>query len=1128
VINVYPANRLENLVVLLDKVMQTGDRNAILSEEIILVQSQGMQHWLNLQLAQSRGISMNLSFSLPMAFFWTQIRTILGKEHVPETSAYTREVLSWRLYDLLGSDEIINNPECQEANDYWSKNGKNKAHKRFQLACQLADLFEQYLIFRPDWLLAWEDNKKVTISATYQIENNAELWQAILWRALVAQNPQHPVALLKKAMACLANNSYKLADRISLFGINTLPPLWLEFLSQLGDYSQIHFFHLNPCVAYWGDLKTDKSYAKEQFYRWLKSSDYLATQTDEQTSNPLLANLGKQGKEFIELLSEYIAIEIPIYESPTEQAQEQGTQGSVLQQIQTDILQLYDARNTGSEKKWIDDSITIVSAHNALREIQALHDWLLLQINDPANKLTPKDILVMCPNIENYAPYVDAVFAHGWHDWSEQVPPLPCSIADRSLKDSEPLVQAFISLLELPDSRFQVSQLVSYLRLPAIQKKFNFLQDDLLILERWIQHAHIHWGLDKNHKEKILDGYAANDKFSWYQGLKRLLLGFAYSDQNSLYDEQLLLADVEGEDALLLGHYLELLEQLKHYAQSLQIAKTAVQWQVFLLQLKEDLFQPLSDDDNAQRIIEQAIDDLGEYTTQAELSKPLPLTIVRDFLIDHFSQVEASRQFMTGQVTFCSMIPMRSVPFRIIAVLGLNDGEFPRQRQPMGFDLMACEASSRKGDRSRRGDDRYLFLEALISCREKLYLSYQGHDSKTNNKREPSLVLHELMTYLEHAYGWQLSEEDKSDRIAIPLQAFSKDNYQSKANKKALYSFNANWLKLSEPCKSINNIQSLKDFPIVDSADTRVDKKQTLTAEDLVAFFDNPCKQLAQQRLGLYFESYINTPDDIEPFVSNHLDRYLIQDDIIRLSLSQDGDEQSIDEMIKGVTLSGQLPDIPSLADDLSDWQKQACEFANYIRDRKGDKQLDKRSVSLSIDHLTISAHLPVLDKQLLYWRLANPKGKDDMRLWVHHLIAQVTLGEYVTQGIFRSAKDTKLTSVLFPSIAKEIALQHLETLIHYYHQGMQEPLLLNASLAQKHCLIKQTKTNKTTQKPLSEQEFINLWQDAFQAQSLGSDPYIHWFFKDQCPDWQGHWQKHIERLYQPLYELRQETTHND
>ena len=1185
-INIYPANRLENLVILLDKVMHTGSHAHILSEEFILVQNKGMQHWLNLKLAESRGISMNLTFSLPMQFFWQQIRNILNTgldpkdEHliVPEQSSYTREILSWRIYEILSTDTIINNPLCHEASRYWL--GETAAGddaddgKRYQLSCQLADLFEQYLIFRPDWILAWDKGQMIAGLAGQQ-------WQLLIWQELIRQEPLHPVRLLKSAVIRLQQEKCTVPERISLFGINTLPPLWLEFLSELGQQTQVHFFHLNPCVEYWGDLKTDKSYAKEQFYRWINSSDRMLSNediaADVPLSNPLLSNLGSQGKDFLYLLQEYTSIEIPVYESPVELSPAGTGTASVLQRVQNDILNFEDAREM--PRQCIDDSIVFASAHSALREIQALHDWLLHQINNDAS-LTPKDILVMCPNIENYAPYVDAVFAHGWNDWSEQVPPLPCSIADRTLKDSEPLVQAFIDLLELPDSRFQVSQILGYLRLPALQKKFSFADDELVLLERWVNHAAIHWGLDAAHKQRIISteksiSYAdepqhespqpnensrshfakhtsINNKFSWQQGLKRLLLGFAHNDQAVLYQDQLLLADVEGDEALLLGRYFELLEQLQYYARELQTARSPNDWKQFLLQARDSLFSPLSDDSNAQQIIEQAIDDFAEYTHHAHYEKKLPLSVMRDFLLSHFSQAEPGRQFMAGQVTFCSMLPMRSVPFRVIAILGLNDGEFPRQRQAMGFDLMAMQPP-RKGDRSRRGDDRYLFLEALISCRDKLYLSYQGHDIKTNNSREPSLVLQELINYLEKAYGWHLAAQPTADKaiehreqqlINIPLQVFSQANYQGKWK-----SFNANWLKLGEAGSFRNNLHRI-DFPSADEDEI------TITAEQLVQFFDNPCKQFAQQRLGLYFENNQDSiPQDSEPFVTNHLDRYLIQDAIIKTLLSDAADEQDRVDLMRGFSLSGNLPDTPDMADDLILWQEQAGDFAHTIQtlmqcgtQKQDVNPIQTQTVIVTIDNVQLQAELPVLnykqenkqDNNLLYWRLASPKGKDDMRLWIHHLMAQIAFqtraetgaetgaGACTTRGVFRGAKEHSILTVRFDPL--DSAYEHLSALLQCWKEGMRQPLLLNAALGQKHCYIKKDAKKQSSAKPLTDYTFSKFWHDDFQTQGLGSDPYIHWFWGDglEIPQWEKNWQARIEEIYAPLYASRQENTHND
>ena len=1058
---------------------------------------------------------MNLSFRLPVQFFWEQIRHILGKEQVPEQSPYSREVLSWRLDALLDSDDIKNSSLCQEATRYWldPQTQFSDRDKRFQLAEQLADLFEQYQIYRPDWIENWTRQSAEAFPG--------QEWQALLWQKLVAEIPEHPVSLLRKAINQVDKATH-LPERISLFGINALPPLWLDFLSVLGDYCQVHLYHLNPCVEYWGEIKTDKALAREQFYRWLKKPSADVEDLSDLVGNPTLSNLGGQGREFLTLLQEYSSIEIPLFEDPQLESPQdyqknnncdtdRGPGISTLNQLQQDILNLHDARNDPQIVK--DNSISFTSAHSALREIQALHDWLLHQFNND-RELTPKDVLVMCPNIENYAPYVEAVFAHGLGSGviSEQLPPLPCSIADRTLKDSEPLVQAFMQCLELPDSRFQVNQILAFLRLPAVQQKFCLMEVDIQVLERWLKHAAIHWGLDSQHKQQILGVAQSNNKFSWAQGLKRLLLGFAHSDHESLYHQQLLLGDVEGDEALLLGRFFKLLEQLQLYASNLQQARTAAQWQVVLQQLKNELFAELTNDAMASDIIQQAINDLGEYTDGAGYKKAIPLVVMRDFLQNHFNQPEPGRQFLSGQVTFCSMVPMRSLPFKIIAVLGLNDSEFPRHRQAMGFDLMAREAP-RKGDRSRRGDDRYLFLEAIISCREKLYLSYQGHDIKTNSVREPSLVLSELMGYLEKAYGWKLGINKSSEDIfQVPLQAFNKANYLTERK-----SFSEPWLKLSEPGTEADNLKTLP--PLADDEQIKL-----LVVDDLVNFFDHPAKYFAQHRLKLFAEDYAQSlPEDNEPFVVSHLDRYSIQQEIIALQIT--GRESQVNDYIQSSLAGGHLPDVPDIEQTVLQWQQQAMQFSELLQ-QYGADQISLQSAIVDLGNvnveLKLEAQLPVVDGKLLLWRLASPKGKDDIRLWLYHLIAQIDCQakgiDYAgAEGLYRGKEDNFLSVKLLPVESPQSLLQEL---IACWQTGLQKPLLLNAALGREHCYAK----IKKKPKPMTNTGFYSLWKGGFNTLGLADDPYIKWFWQGRdIPQWENQLQLEIEKLYDPLYQCRQE-----
>lgn len=1066
VLNVYPSNRLEDLAQLLDAVLHTP-RNNVLQPDIILVQNGGMQHWLNLQLARQRGISMNLDFHLPASFFWQIIREILGRKAVPDLSPYSREVLCWRLYALLADPLVTDNPLCQEASDYWQKTPGDGDSLRFQLARELADLFEQYLIYRPDWIKAWDGGE-------------TPHWQAFLWQQLVVEVPTHPLRLLRRAAARL-DDVATLPARLCIFGINALAPLWLEFLGQVAAHTQVHLFQLNPCVEYWGDARSEK-----QLSRWLESDEHSLE------INPLLGNLGAQGREFLSLLQEQPTTEYAAFDPPLQSA----ASDALLHHLQMDIFRLEDARRQPQEL--YDDSITLVSAHSALREVQGLHDWLLHQFNADAS-LTPADVLVTCPQIEDYAPAVQAVFGNGW-EGENDVLALPCSIADRALRDEEPLVAAFAELLDLPDSRFQVSQILGLLRLPSVQKRFDLCDDDLPALERWLAHAAVHWGLDDRHKRQILDVEHPSASYTWQQGLERLLLGFAWGHEPVIYDDRLLLPDVEGEEGLLLGRLSQLIEGLKAYARKLGTPRSATAWQALLLEFQEWLFSLDSEDEHARQIITTAIDELGEYTQAAAFEQAIPLSVIRDWLRAGLSHPEPGRQFLVGQVSFCSMIPMRSVPFRIIAVLGLNDGAFPRQRPSRGFDLMAQEPF-RLGDRSLRGDDRYLFLETLISAREKLYLSYQGRDIRTNQKREPSLVLRELMDYLQQGYGWSFNDE-ATDLVQLPLQPFSRDNYRPQSGRAApFHSFDAGWLKLLQNHGERNNIPSLPPGEVVGIE---------MQLDTLLRFFDHPPRVFANQRLGLYLGAdERDQPEDHEPFTTNNLDRYLLQQQLAQRFL--DNEDETI--VLQQARLGGHLPESPAMDDILAEWRQQAADFSAVVAELGGDA-ITVQHAQILVQDQQLSAVLPRVGDGLLFYRLAGVKGKDDMRLWLHHLFAQCLPGAgegLVTRGIFRHGKqEDKFRQVSFAPL--DNAEELLQQLLDVWRQGMDKPLLCAAELGKQWIAVLAEDPSK----------FPAFWADDYNQRGPGHDPYYHWFWP-QMPAWEALPADLLNRIYAPLYASRTE-----
>jgi len=1098
---------MENLLILLSKIQQVSPLS-IFDTEVIVVQNAGMQHWLNLSLANMRGISMNINFSLPAQFLWKLLRELASDDDIPEQSPFEREVLSWRIYELLRQPLVIEDEDFAAVTHYWPDNREHGSSnvqatdyqeaKCYQLACQLADIYEQYLIFRPEWIDAWSQGEFVSDST----DDNfviTEVWQRKLWVLLTREISYSPLNLFKSATQNIEAKRDLLPKRISFFGINAMAPMWLKFIEVLGQFTQVHFFHLNPCFDYWGDIKTEKQ-AIRTLSNWTDGFDDMSVNV----GNPLLANLGQQGREFLALLQDIATIDVNAFEEVDFDVNENDAvvnEVPILQSVQQDILQLKDQRETPTIH--VDESIVVTSAHSALREVQGLHDWLLHQFNqDPT--LTPKDVLVMCPAIEQYAPYVNAVFSPGWQDIDENIPPLPCSIADRVSKDAEPIVATFIELLQINTCRFEVSKIVSWLRLPNIRRKLALENEDIDRLVVWLDKANIHWGRDQFHKAELLANDKVSPQFTWHYGLQQLILGLAQSDQDALVGNQLFLADVEGTSAELLGNLMLMLDNLAVFSTSLHQQRTPSQWHAFFIQFIEDFF--VVDDSQGFTIVFNAINDLLDFTENAKYQQKLPLSVVQEFLFTHFSQPDPGRQFMVGQVTFCSMLPMRSIPFKVVAVLGLNDGEYPRQRQPYGFDLMSS-SESKLGDRSRRGDDRYLFLEAIISARRSLYLSYQGRNISNNAPREPSIVLKELMHYLTDGYGWQFALQDEqttSQLRQLPMQPFSVTNYQGKWP-----SFDKKWLSLiaeSERDRALPNIEQLA----TDSID--------LTVDEIIRYYQHPSKWFANNQLRLILEDYGCELEDNEPFVEDSLQSYLFKQSLFQIyvdpNLDNEQKAQAISNEITKTSLSGSFPDLPTTQPVLEKWREDTDSFNEYINSTlESGIQSVRLTYEDSLTELestvgfTLSGKLQVFGNKAAFFRMSSPKAGDFLRLYINQLLIQCVqenTAEHIDNqkdgsnfvylrhvtschGLYFDTKNQKISHYCYAHI--DNPLEKLKALISLFVQGMKQPLLINSALAEK----------ALTAKQFEQQDFEKYWHDTNVFSPFGNDPYIKYFWPE-CP----------------------------
>ncbi len=918
----YPSNKLEHLSYLLSALLNEQP-GSVFSTPPILVESPGMQHWLSMQLAQSHGIAMNLQFPLPVRFMWDTARNILGKDQVPKQSAYRREVLVWRIDEILLSDQFCQHQDAKPVCEYWQKQADETEQSalRLQFATAIADVFEQYLLYRPDWLATWE-NRQFCLDGIQD-----EKWQALIWQQLTDQEPLHPAGLHQLTLASLKKDtSAQLPPHVIVFAINTMAPQLVTFLDALARHTTVHIFHLNPSINYWGEGVSDRQLAKKLREQGMKAF------ANEEQANPLLNNLGKQGRDLFNLLLPLQTFEVSAFDAE-ENVSSLPQSRSLLWTIQQDVLHASSPEKLATFKPE-DNSVIISSAHSALREIQVLHDQLLtLMQNDPS--IRPSDIVVMCPAVEQYAPLVSTVFSAVGKPSNDELSltRLPCSIADRAPLDAEPLIAAFLELLHLPDSRFGVNQIMSYLRLESVQVKFGITSESLEKITHWLRKTHIHWGLDAEQKSAVIAHDNATEVYSWEWGLKRLLTGLLAEDSPIIVDELLTVPDVEGQSGLVLGQLIQIINQLHLYAKELKVHRSPSQWSTFLIKLRDHCFAPLPTHEYAWEQINQAASAIEEHCQDAHYTQELNLSQVRELLIKRFSRPDTGSQFHTGQVTFCSMLPMRSIPFKVVCILGLNDGEFPRQSQPMSVDLMA-KAPARLGDRSRRQEDRYLFLEAILSARSHLYLSYQGRHAQDNSERQPSLVLAEFLALINNGY---LEKGNEFPVKQHALHAYSIANFIDKPT-----AFDRGWMRLAQQLQlSANKVNP--EFPPL-----AIEPKLDMSATQMARCLSHPLKFFANNKLSVYLESDSMLLDDAEPFTTDALTRYQSVQEMGE-ALREQRDVSAIERIIE---LSGELPATPLARVVMDNWKSAAEMLFDAVCRSEGEQ----KTIVTELDGARLSA----------------------------------------------------------------------------------------------------------------------------------------------------------------------------
>lgn len=1097
-----------------------------LAPEVLLVQSNGMKHWLELALAKGLGVCAATQVALPSAKLWHIYRAVLGQEAVPAQMPLDKSPLVWRIMRRL--PELLQRDAFAPLVQYLNPNTPYDL-RAYQLAMQLADVFDGYQNYRGDWLDDWtngQDQLRTAMGKPSPLPA-AQSWQPALWHDLLeelqadasafghtskafrSRSEVHDAFVQALAKLPVGSRLEGVPHRLMVFGVTSLPMQTVQALAALGRVCQVLMLVQNPCQHHWSHVVQDSHLTEQERYKW------------HTESHPLLAAWGKQGRDYLHLLDHFEqstrdahAQRVDVFIDPRTSAMQAGRTPTHLEELQSSLLNLEPMAKEPQPVRSNDQSVVMLQTHSAQREVEVLHDQVLAWLDaDP--HLNPNDIMVMVPDMALFAPHIHAVFGRFTkHDARH----LPYSVADTSPR-TEPLVQALETLLQLPQLRITRIEWQSLFEVEAIRHRFGLEAHDVSQLDDWLAKASVRWGLDAEHRTPwgMPDALADAHQNSWLFGLERLLLGYATATQ-TVWQNTLAEPGLGGLDAHVIDGLLQWLRHTQKALQCLNQEHTPNEWVKVFQQLVDWFFKPNNEAD--ERLLERVIAPLENWLSECELARMherLPLVVVREHWLAQLQPSQLQRRFFGGGVQFATLMPMRSIPFKVVCLLGMNDGDYPRNQTPRDFDLLSqttpvgsADTHWRAGDRSRREDDRYLFLEALLAAREKLYISWQGRRTIDHEKQPACVLVAQLLDYLNRM--WQRADGRPAFEATLqPLHGFSPLYFKQDTG---FSTYASDWHDALLPTE-----------PPTPLSEKTPERPTVLTLQHLHRLLKQPVEVFLIDRLRIRLDAPAESATQEEPFALQGLEKYKLTQSVAtaddaeralthlhlngQLALAGFGQSQQTQLLKDRQTLRAPLPNL------LTQWpeplltQSARWQFAQVqLNAEWAHDSLLWRSDALGRSWL----HIHLRPGAVTEGKKEQPQARLDTLglLWLNHLAA-------CASGTPTTSIQVGLDAVVqFSPIERTQALNQLQQLCDMYLEALTHPLPVAAKTA---CAY-WTHSHDQEADPLAKARtvFEGTHQRPGEHEQSPALQRVFQNFEDLAP----HLHVWAERLYAPIYQMAQ------
>ncbi|HUR86239.1 MAG TPA: exodeoxyribonuclease V subunit gamma [Solirubrobacteraceae bacterium] len=998
--------------------------------EVVSVPTRGMERWLTQRLSarlgtsagRADGVCANVAFPFPRVLVGEAVAAASGID--PREDPWLPGRAVWPLLEVV--DACLAEPWLRRlAAHLGEATDEARRGRRFATVRHLAGLFDRYALNRPAMVTGWA------------ARDDTGGWQAELWRRLREQIGQPgPAERLDGACARLREDPgfVDLPQRISLFGLTRLPAGHLRVLRAMAAGRDVHLFLLHPSPVLWDRIAAERP-------RVVRRAD---DETASLTANRLLASWGQDAREMQLVVA--TGAEDADHHHDVEHAA-----GTLLSRIQADVRAdrpppgpplpgEADARPLLAAG---DLSVRVHSCHGRARQVEVVRD-AILHLLEEDESLEPRDVIVMCPDIETFAPLIQATFGAGEVADGEEVEALPEEIrpadlrvrlADRSLRQTNPVLGVVAELVDLVDQRLTASQVLDLADREPVRRRFRLDDDDLTRMQDWIAESGVRWGLDAAHRAPFaLDRLPAG---TWRAGLDRILVGVTMTeDEQRLYGGVLPLDDVDSGAIGLAGRVAELVDRLQAAVDALSESKPIDRWAAELAAAADALTVTSPRDTWQRSELQRLLDDVVEQSAAATAT--ISLAEVRSLLAERLQGRPTRANFRTGHLTICTLVPMRSVPHRVVCLLGLDDGVFPRRAPRDGDDLLLGDPHV--GDRDPRTEDRQMLLDALMAASERLIVTYSGNDERTNTPRPPAVPVGELLDVIDAT----MRTEDGGGarrRIVVrhPLQPFDPRNFTPGALvAEQPWSFDAVTL---EGARALTLSRS-EPGPFL-AGPLPPDDAAVLEVEDLVRFAQHPVRAFLRKRLRM---SVADRSEEMSDNLSVELDglgKWGVGQRLLDARLAGvDGRATILAEIARGTLPPGVLG--RPVIDEVFPIVDAIAAAAAALTQHAGPAGSIDVRIALA-DGRTLSGTVPGVSGDLLrtvtYSRVA-PKHR--MTSWVRLLALTAAHPEhdFSAATVGRGGR-SGVAIARIQALTADEARGHLAALADLYDRGMREPLPL-------------------------------------------------------------------------------------